>query len=64
MRFWERNLATGEIRADDRARQNLGIHESEADVSAVFTNLHPEDVDDVQRSIEYVPTRQEVAALQ
>ncbi|MGJ7511117.1 ATP-binding protein [Variovorax sp. GT1P44] len=62
MGFWEWNLATGEIRTDERARRNLGIKATEREVSAVFANIHPGDVDKVRASIEFVRTRQEVAA--
>ncbi|MDM0106175.1 ATP-binding protein [Variovorax sp. J22R24] len=64
MGFWEWNLATGEIRADERAREILGFDDTIHDATAAFANLHPDDVDGIMARIEVVRTRKEIAAYE
>ncbi|MDM0074994.1 ATP-binding protein [Variovorax sp. J2P1-59] len=64
MGFWEWNLATGEIRADPRAREILGFDDTIHDATAAFANLHPDDIGGIMARIEVVRTRKEIAAYE
>lgn len=61
MGFWEWNVATGEIRADARARQILGMKDSDHDIASVFARFHPDDLDEVRNRIDLGRARKEVA---
>ena len=61
MGFWEWNVATGEIRADARTRQILGMNDSDHDIASVFARFHPDDVDETRKRIDLGRARKEVA---
>jgi PAS domain S-box-containing protein len=61
MGFWEWNVATGEIRADARTRQILGLKDSDHDIASVFARYHPDDVEEARKRIDLGRARNEVA---
>ncbi len=60
---WEWNLDTGEIRLDERERAVLGLEDNPQHVSAIFARMHPDDVEEVQRSMDHARDTGEVAAF-
>jgi len=64
MGTWEWNLTTGELRADERARQILGIKDAVCDQSAAFARMHPDDATTLKLRLERAKGNKDVTAYE
>jgi len=64
MGTWRVDLLTGELHADQRARQILGMKDTDRDVEAGFSRIHPDDSPRLRSRIEEARSDQEAEAYE